>query len=166
MKGMKVLGNVLLGLTIVGTIGGLIYVNKRQLDGLNKNHKRIKGYYDVTYQWVVNKQKKQEVSDYFTSNQIKRIAIYGMGALGELFYNEVKNSSAVKVDCFIDQAADLYSFGFDNIPIIDVVTGEYDNIDAVVVTPVHVFDEVEEKLREQGFDKPIVSLNDVINWAN
>ena len=87
-----------------------------------------------------------------------------MGTLGELLYNDIKEDSAVGVACFIDQMADLYSAGIDGIPVLKDVSEDYkDKIDAVVITPVHQFDNIKKELGGQGFDKAIISLKEIIN---
>ena len=63
----------------------------------------------------------------------------------------------IEVAYGIDQKADsIFSD-------INVVSPEYclDNVDAIVVTAIHFFDEIEEKLSEK-VDCPILSLEDIL----
>lgn len=139
MGGKRFIKNTLFGAAVAGAIGGIRYVSKKQTDVIDRRYKRSKEYYDVTYQWIVNKQKKKEIAEYFIKHQIKTIAVYGMGSLGELFYNDIKEDSSVKVNCFIDQMAELYSAGIDDIPVLKAVPEDCkDIIDAVIITPVHL----------------------------
>lgn len=167
MRGKRFIKNTLFGIAMAGTVGGIRYVSKKQTDVIDRRYKRSKEYYDVTYQWIINKQKKKEIAEYFAGHQIKTIAIYGMGSLGELLYNDIKEDCAVKVSCFIDQMAELYSAGIDDIPVLKDLPENYkDKIDAVVITPVHLFDDIEKELAAQGFDKAIISLKEIINWLD
>ncbi|RKI43229.1 hypothetical protein D7V86_00930 [bacterium D16-51] len=164
MVSRRFIRNTLFGAAVAGVVGGIGYLGKTQTELVDRKYKRSKEYYDVTYQWIVNKQKGMEITDYFAEHRIKTIAIYGMGTLGELLYNDIKEDSAVGVSCFIDQMADLYSAGIDDIPVLKDVSEDYkDQIDAVVITPVHQFDNIKKELEGQGVDKAIISLKEIIN---
>ena len=70
---------------------------------------------------------------------------------------EELKGTAIEVAYGIDQKADsIFSD-------INVVSPEYclDNVDAIVVTAIHFFDEIEEKLSEK-VDCPILSLEDIL----
>ena len=160
----KIIRNILLGTTIAGAIGGLSYINKKQVDGIDRKYARTKGYFDVTYDWVANKQNQKTLDAFFDAEGIRRIAIYGMGSLGELFYNELKSRNIVEIKYFIDQMADLYSYGLDDIPVKNTISMEAeDRTDAVIVTPVHIFNEIKDDLLKQGYNGKILSLEDAIN---
>lgn len=163
MKGKKIIGNILVGTMVAGAVGGISYINKKQTDGINRKYMRTKEYFDVTYQWVVNKQEQKTLDAFFKDEGIKSIAVYGMGSLGELFYNELKDRDIVEVKYFIDKMADLYSCGLDDIPVRDCESMMQEGtIDAVIVTPVHIFDDINNNLQEQGYHGKIFSLRDVI----
>lgn len=107
-------------------------------------------------QWVKVKQEGKNLVSYFEQNGYKRIAVYGMSYAGETLVNELKNTS-VQVVYGIDKNAEtLYAD-------IDVVTLEnpLDEVDAVVVTAITFFDEIEEKLSNK-MNCPIISLEDIL----
>ena len=93
---------------------------------------------------------------YFKAKGYKKIAVYGMSYAGETLVGELKGSG-VEAAYGIDQNADsVYAD-------IDVFSTE-DNLpttDAVVVTAVTFFDEIEEKLSRK-LDCPIISLEDIL----
>lgn len=164
MKNRKIIRNIVFGIVAAGAASGFRYISKRQVDGIQRKYMRTKGYFDVTYQWVVNKQNQKTLDAFFVEEGIKTIAVYGMGSLGELFYNELKGRNIVEIKYFIDRMADLYSYGLDDIPVKEAVSMEAeDKTDAVVVTPVHVFDEIKSELLDQGYNGKILSLEDVIS---
>ena len=79
-----------------------------------------------------------------------------MKELGERLYDELRDSE-VEVKYIIDKNADaIYAD-------IDVLTpeDELEEVDAIVVTAIHYFDEIEEML-EQKVDCPILSLEDIV----
>ncbi len=163
MVSKRFIKNTLLGAAVAGAVGGIGYLGKTQTELVDRKYKRSKEYYDVTYQWVLNKQNQKTPDNFFRDEDIKSIAIYGMGSLGELFYNELKDRDIVEVKYFIDQMADLYSYGLDNIPVRDCESMMQEGtVDAVIVTPVHIFDDIKNNLQEQGYHGKIFSLRDVM----
>ena len=107
-------------------------------------------------QWVKVKQEGKNLADYFKKNGYSRIAIYGMSYAGETLVDELK-STGVKVVYGIDQKADSIYADVDIISMDD----EFEAVDAVVVTAITFFDEIEEKL-SMKIDCPIISLEDIL----
>lgn len=107
-------------------------------------------------QWVKVKQKGKNLSEYFERNGYKRIAVYGMSYAGETLVDELKDSK-IEVVYGIDQNA--HSLFSD----VDIVSAEdtLEDVDAVVVTAITFFDEIEEKL-SQKLECPIISLEDIL----
>lgn len=107
-------------------------------------------------QWVKVKQEGKKLSDYFEANGYKKIAIYGMSYAGETLLEELKDTGVI-VAYGIDKKADsIYSD-------IDVVTmaDSLEEVDAVVVTAITFFEEIEEQLSEK-LDCPVLSLEDIL----
>lgn len=107
-------------------------------------------------QWVKVKQEGKNLVEYFVQNGYKRIAIYGMSYAGETLVDELIGTD-IEIVYGIDQKADsVYSD-------IDVFTLEDDLEvpDAIVVTAISFFDEIEGKLGEK-FVCPILSLEDIL----
>lgn len=107
-------------------------------------------------QWVKVKQQGKNLSSYFEENGYVKIAIYGMSYAGETLIDELRGTS-VQVVYGIDQRADkLYAE-------VDIVTLEdtLEEVDAIVVTAITFFDEIEEELKNK-MDCPIISLEDVL----
>lgn len=107
-------------------------------------------------QWVKVKQEGKSLAVYFETNGFKKIAIYGMSYAGETLVDELKNTG-LTVAYGIDKRADsLYAD-------LEIVTMEDDlgDVDAIVVTAITFFDEIEEQLLEK-IDCPILSLEDIL----
>lgn len=112
--------------------------------------------YLMMNQWVKVKQEGKNLSVYFEKNGYKRIAIYGMNYVGETLLGELKGSST-EVAYAIDRKANtIYAD-------VDVYSPEdsLEQVDAVVVTAITFFDEIEEIL-SQKVDCPIISLEDIL----
>lgn len=107
-------------------------------------------------QWVKVKQEGKNLSAYFERNNYKRIAVYGMSYAGETLIDELKGT-ATEVAYGIDRNANsIYAD-------VDVISMEDDlaPVDAVVVTAITFFDEIEGELAEK-IECPILSLEDVL----
>lgn len=112
--------------------------------------------YLLMNQWVRIKQENKSMSDYLKKEGYKEIAIYGMNYVGETLLKELQDSS-VEVKYGIDKNADNINSD------INVVTpeGELKTVDAVIVTAVTFFYEIDESLSKK-MDCPILSLEDIL----
>lgn len=107
-------------------------------------------------QWVKVKQEGGNLASFFEKNNYKKIAIYGMGYAGETLVEELKGSD-IEIAYGIDQKADSI-FADINVVFPD---NPLDDVDAIVVTAITFFDEIEERLSKK-VDCPILSLEDVL----
>lgn len=110
-------------------------------------------------QWVAIKQQGKNLADYLEKKQYRTIAIYGMSFAGQRLIDELENSN-IQIKYGIDKRADnIYTD-------IDIVTmeDELEEVDAVIVTAITFFDEIEEMLSGK-MDCPIISLEDVLYEA-
>lgn len=135
-----------------------LYVNT--LDEIDSMNYRNKVYYNILYLWLKNKLNNKSIEDYFLKNKIKTIAIYGAGNLGELLYDELKNSSKVNIKYLIDQGninKNLYRIQIIKLEQVSNV----EEVDCVVVTPIYAYDSIKENLNKLGIKK-IVAIDDII----
>ncbi len=107
-------------------------------------------------QWVKVKQEGKNLSSYFEKNGYKKIAVYGMSYAGETLIDELKGTRT-EVAYGIDKRADSLYADMDIVSIDDSLDG----VDAVVVTAITFFDEIEDKLSDK-LDCPIISLEDIL----
>lgn len=109
-------------------------------------------------QWLIVKQEGKSIAAYLKENNFKKIAIYGMSYAGERLLDDLKGTD-MEVAYAVDQNADRM------FAEVDVITKEeiahQQEVDAVIVTAIYFFDEIEEELSEI-VDCPIVSLEDII----
>lgn len=106
--------------------------------------------------WVRVKQAGKNLSEYFEINSYKKIAIYGMSYAGETLVNELEGTKT-KVAYGIDRNADTIYSDLDIVSMEDNLA----EVDAIVVTAITYFDEIEEQL-SQKVDCPILSLEDIL----
>lgn len=117
---------------------------------------KFKKYYDMLNQWMIIKQEGKSLENYFINNGYHSIAIYGMGEMGNRLYEDLKGTK-ITVKYAIDKEAGLTYAEVETREITDTLP----TVDAIVVTAVFAFDEIEESLKKTC-DYPIISLQDVI----
>ena len=150
-------------LTILSALTGLMagagIVGKnmgKEIARSQKTSDKHLALYLMMNQWVKVKQDGKNLAEYFETNGFKEIAVYGMNYVGETLLNELKDTN-IKVVYGIDRNADqLYS-------PIDIYSVDEDlkEVDAIVVTPITFFDEIEQELAEK-VQCPIISLENVL----
>ena len=144
---------------LLGAAAGAGIVKRKEkfkLDKVQKMSDKHLALFLMMNQWVKIKQEGKNLASYFEKNKFKKIAVYGMSYAGETLVDELK-MTGIEVVYGIDQKADTkYS-------VIDIVSvdDELEPVDAVVVTAITFFDEIEDKLSEK-VDCAIVSLEDIL----
>lgn len=144
---------------LIGAVGGAVGIGKvigtkaEEKQRLADKHLAL---FLMMNQWVKVKQEGKNLKTYFERNHYHRIAIYGMSYAGETLAEELKDSG-VEVAYGIDQKADIIYAD------VDVVTIEQnlEPVDAIVVTAITFFNEIEERLSAK-LDCPIISLEDIL----
>lgn len=162
MKLKKIMANVL-EVGIFGTIlGCTVHFNKKALREEKEMKERYKSYYELIHSWFENKNNGKTIEKYFVENNISNIAIYGKGTLGEMFYEEIKNTD-INIKYFIDRSVEEVYEWEEDIPVIGIKHIEkQDVVDAIIITPIFDYDEIQEDLENNGVDFTMVSLEDVI----
>lgn len=147
---MSVLAGAIAG---AGAIGKVEAGRLHHLQQLSDKHLAL---FLMMNQWVKVKQEGKKLSTYFEQNGYKKIAIYGMSYAGETLVDELKDTG-IEIVYGIDKRADSLYADIDIISIDDL----RDDVDAIVVTAITFFDEIEEMLSEK-VDCPIISLEDIL----
>jgi hypothetical protein len=157
-KAVKTAATVLAS-TLTGAVAGATAVGKAKNKKINKawgySEKHL-ALFQMMNQWVQVKQEGKNLASYFEKKGYKKIAIYGMHYAGETLLDELKNTD-IKVAYGIDKNADLLYVDVDVVTMDD----DLEEVDAIVVTAITFFDEIEEKLSAK-VDCPIISLEDVL----
>lgn len=155
---MKKIGSTILA-ALTGAVVGAGTVGKIGKDRLAEaNAMSIKHLelFKMMAQWVQVKQEGKKLASYFESHGYKKIAIYGMSYAGETLLSELKDSGITVVYGIDKNAASIYA-DIKILPKIDSL----EEVDAIVVTAITFFDEIEKMLAEET-DCPVVSLEDVL----
>lgn len=147
---LSVLTGAALGVGVVGKVSS----DKTQ-KAVSMSDKHL-ALFLMMNQWVKVKQQGKSPVLYFERNGYKKIAIYGMSYAGETLIEELRNTD-IEVAYGIDKNADSIYSDADVVSI----NAALDSVDAVVVTAITYFDEIEEVLSSK-INCPIISLEDVL----
>lgn len=149
----------ILGALLLGTASGALCAGKMMGESISKNRQMSDKHlelYLMMNQWVKIKQEGKNLSSYFEKNGYKKIAIYGMSYAGETLLNEMRGTN-VQVVYGIDKNADMFGADVDVVSVEDAL----EEVDAIVVTAITYFEEIEVMLSEK-IDCPILSLEDIL----
>lgn len=111
--------------------------------------------------WLKLKREGKNLGKYFEDNYIKKVAIYGLGNLGQEVYWELSNLKDIKVLYGIDKNAK--TLNIDGLKIISL-DETLEEVDAVIVTPLQYYNEIEESLNEKGI-KNVISIGDIVRYC-
>ena len=113
----------------------------------------------MLYQWIKLKQDGNSIASYLNQNGYNKIAIYGMSYVAELLIRELSKSN-IQVVYGLDRKITGSFWGVD----IYSTDESLPKVDAVIVTAVTFFDDIEKQLAPK-VDCPIISLEDIILFS-
>lgn len=144
---------------VTGAVVGAATVGKTMVEKVEKTRKMSDKHlalFQMMNQWVRVKQEGKNLSEYFERNNYKKIAIYGMSYAGETLVEELRRTKT-EVVYGIDRNADSIYSDVDIVSLEDDLT----EVDAIIVTAITFFDELEEEISKKA-DCPIISLEDIL----
>lgn len=150
LSGLSAIAGFGAGTFLTGTKMNEVIVEKQT------NEEKFRIMYQMMERWMRIKQNEGSLSSYFDSYNYKKIAIYGMGDIGRLLINEL-SASEIKVIYGIDKNSGTANEKLD----IYSPDAELPEVDAVVVTAIAYFDDIEAML-SQKMNCPIISLEDIV----
>lgn len=145
---------------VAGVILGIAITEKKnkkcmmkELLTSNKNYTLFR----IMSQWLKVKQKGKNLSEYFELAGYKKIAIYGMGYLGETLLKELSDTKTEVLYGIDQNAASIYAK-------VDVLSlkDELQSVDVVVVTVINSFEMISENIKKE-LDCPVISIVDVVH---
>lgn len=146
--------------TVIGFVGGVVLggaMTAKQGTERERKVDKFKTYYVMLNQWLALKEEGKNLEEYFLKNNYRNIALYGMGEMGRHLCEELKGSQ-VNIQYAIDKEAEDIVADMQVFSLQDV---KDTNVDAVIVSAVFAFDEIEDELKGV-FKCPVISLEDVI----
>lgn len=134
----------------------LVKLVKKDTDDNTKKIMKFKTQFYMVNRWVSILQDNRNLSEYFEKNKYGKVAVYGLGTLGENLANDLKDKVVFAID---EKAAGRDQSRFPVYSMDDVINEEPD---VVVVTPVFAFQDIQSGC-EAKFGCPVISLEDVID---
>lgn len=153
-KGVVSILSGLVGAAIgAGAVGKTVGEKREKAQAMSNKHLAL---YLLMNQWVKVKQEGKCLATYLAEKDYKKIAIYGMSYVGETLLLELKDSE-IEIAYAIDRNADKLYADVDIVSVDD----DLEKVDAIVVTAITFFDEIEEVLSSK-IDCPIISIEDIL----
>lgn len=138
-----------------------IFLEKKKRYDLQE--RRLDLYNWVLMKWLSHKIQKKENCSYLFKQGISKVAIYGMGSLGGLLYEDLKQSQ-IKIAYIVDQRAEEVFFGSEDIKVIkSEEIKNQEKVDAIIITAVHAYEDICRNLKNTGVDIRVISLEDLLN---
>lgn len=113
---------------------------KEKYEGMVQQTRRYKKKYDLLYQWMKLKQNNVEIIEFFQDRKIESAAIYGLGDLGQLIYNDLSPFGIIKFGIDRQAVSEI-----EQLPIYSLEKVQQ-SVDAILITPVLITDEIEENI--------------------
>lgn len=159
--------NIVIGLIIAGASAGIAtYItnkaNEYEITKIKNSRDKFKSYYDVLTEWFKQEKKGNEISKFFADKKYNKIAVYGAGTLGNLFYSAMGKEES-KIQCFIEETG-LEIKNYIGNTDLKIMENEIDfsGVDVVLVSAITYYGSIKKALLEKGCTCPIISLEDVV----
>ncbi len=144
-------------------IGGIGYILKNYIKDISNMYEEEKNryisYYYIIREWMVNKQNGKTIEKYLEKNNISNIAIYGMGTLGKMLYDDIKNTN-IKISYIVDKVSEK---NWGEIPMINLKDiKNYPIVDAIIITPIYDYVHIIQEMEKYKIDFLKISLEQLI----
>lgn len=97
------------------------------------------------------------IEDYLMDMGYRRIAIYGLGYVGEALYDELSNSHKLVVSCVIDKQKGK---NYNNAKVVGL-DEIIDDVDVIIVTAISFYNQIECELKEYT-NAQVISIEEII----
>ncbi len=125
------------------------------------SQRRFEVGFGILNQWLHLRQNGKSLLVFFEDNLIESAAIYGMGALGDRLYEELRDGP-VTIPYAIDRNAAVITRH--DLKIIHPDQESFPEADVIVVTPVQDYWQM-VRLLERKTDAAILSLEDIVEYC-
>lgn len=141
-------------------VGGLLYFvagwQQKCIDRWKEQAEKNRAMFVLMDRWANIRQNGRCLEEYFLKNEYYRIAVYGLGVMGQRLIKEFDNSK-IEIAYGIDKNEDM---AYTNLEVV-TMEDELKQVDAVVVTVVKEFDAIRERLMEKT-ECQVIALEDIL----
>lgn len=140
------------------------YIGKKE-ERVRKLNRDFREYYEVVSRWIIMKNNGRKLEEYFKASEIKSIAIYGAGPLGEMVYQELQDSE-INVFFVIDQSKKQFETLKENNIIHPSQIKDQKMPDAIVITPMLHKSDIMDLLCGMNLPASVsfLILDDIVNY--
>ncbi len=119
--------------------------------------------YLTLHEWNYKKLKKKSLKAFLDRYGYKKIALYSLGTLGNIFLEEFY-AEKTDIACLIDKNNGNFPQEIHGIPVIPPEEiGEFSDVDAVIICHVYYYNQIADDLIKLGVpEEKILSLNDIV----
>lgn len=139
-----------------GVVGDYTEQKESEWKELSDKHLRMVILLD---RWLLLRQRNILLHTYFQDNKIFRIAIYGVGYIGERLIEELK-CSFVLIDYVIETKKKNLKL---DVPIKNL-EGNLEHTDAIIVTAINDYENIKEVLSKKT-DIKIISIEEIVQYC-
>lgn len=115
---------------------------------LKKKLSKNTQYYNLFYNWFKVNQLGLSVTTYLKDLGYNKIAIYGMGKVGEILLNEIENST-LEVSCILEES------------LLKGSNEKAEKSDLIIVTPLFDYNNIKDSL-EKFTNTEVISIEELI----
>lgn len=112
--------------------------------------------FNLMERWLTLHEEGQTIPQLLSARGIHTVALYGLGKIGKHVVLELKDSNITVVYVMDRAKAGIY----DGIPV-KKIEEELPEADAIIVTAVYEYDEIERILMEKVY-YPVISLEEIL----
>lgn len=118
--------------------------------------------YYILYKWMFCNMQGKTLDAMLNQQNISRVAIYGIGEMGGLIFESLKNTD-ITVDCFVDSYAVATHYGLESVEVLRPVDFvQKAQVDLVIISLANIAESIKKDLVSIGVACPIVSIEDII----
>lgn len=132
------------------------YICNKAIVAIKSDYYKYLSLFNVLEQWLSNKQNNINIEEYLMRQGYQKIAIYGMSVLGNLLYQELKETK-VEVSYAIDRNADNMHF---ELPVLKP-SDEYGKVDVIIVTAVLDYEKIKKNILTKT-QVNVISIEDIV----
>lgn len=128
-----------------------------EVEFYSESYRRYHYLFRIMCQWMELKNKQLEISAWVKKAGWKRVAIYGMGEMGQILLADLRDKG-INVVYGIDKNADNIRA---DIPLVKI-SESLEEVDGIIVTAVAFYDEVKKEVQNK-IDVPVISIKDILD---
>ena len=148
-------------LLLIGLVGGIIFMIYRCgyiLENSKKKAEKFLSDFNLIDRWLTCKEQGYQFTNIFHENDIRSVAIYGMGKIGKHLKYELEQGG-ITISYVIDEGEGVFYGNEEHYNLKDSLP----MVDVVIVTPVNEYEEIKEKILNNNSKLKIISVEEVLN---